>query len=57
MKKGFLLEHRLAVRWISGEPETSALGDIKAGNREQRQVESCRCVKCGYVELYARTEA
>jgi hypothetical protein len=53
MQEGFLLEHRLALRWISGKPKTSLSGDIKAGGREQRHVESYCCVECGYIDLYA----
>jgi len=56
MMEGFLLEHRVPVRWITGKPERSTLGDIKAHGREQRQVESYRCVGCGYLESYAQTE-
>ena len=53
MQPGFILEHRKAVRWFAGEPETSLAGDVKA-TRDQRHVESYRCVGCGYLELYAR---
>jgi len=53
MQEGFILEHRLPVRWIAGKPEKSLLGDIKAAKREQRQIESYRCVGCGYLESYA----
>ena len=56
MEEGFTLEHRQAARWISGQPETSFLGDIKASGREHRAIESYRCVVCGYLESYARTE-
>jgi uncharacterized Zn finger protein len=54
MQEGFILEHRVAVRWIAGKPETSFSGDIKARGKEQREVESYRCVGCGYLESYAR---
>lgn len=56
MQEGFILEHRLPVRWISGQPETSILGEIKATGREQRRITSYRCVKCGYLESYAQEE-
>ena len=52
MQEGFILEHRLSVRWIAGKPEKSFLGDIKAAG-EHRHIESYRCVGCGYLELYA----
>ena len=53
MEAGFILEHRLPVRWISGQPDKSFLGDIKAAGREHRHIESYRCVGCGYLESYA----
>jgi hypothetical protein len=55
MQEGFTLERRQAVRWISGKPETSLLGDVKAGGREHRHIESFRCIGCGYLESYAQT--
>jgi len=51
MQEGFAL--RLPVRWIVGKPEKSFLGEIKAAGREQRHIESYRCVGCGYLESYA----
>ncbi len=56
MREGFILEHRLPSRWIAGKPEASFLGEIKAKCREQRQIESYRCVGCGYLESYALAE-
>ena len=56
MREEFILDHRLASRWISGKPEASVLGDTKAKGREQRHVESYRCVGCGYLESYASAE-
>ena len=56
MQQGFILEHRKAVRWVAGAPETSFSGDIKAGGRQHRQIESYRCVGCGYLESYAQAE-
>jgi hypothetical protein len=54
MREGFTLEHRMAVRWIAGKPETSIF-ELKA-NKEQRSIETYRCIGCGYLESYARTE-
>jgi hypothetical protein len=56
MQEGFTLEHRMAVRWIAGKPESSIFGDIKASGREHRCIETYRCIGCGYLESYARTE-
>jgi predicted nucleic-acid-binding Zn-ribbon protein len=55
MEQGFILEHRKAVRWISGKPEPTLLGDVHARG-EHRAIESDRCVGCGYLEFYARTK-
>ena len=53
MQEGFVLEHRAAVRWISGIPEKSFLGDIKAAERDHRSITSYRCTACGFLESYA----
>ena len=53
MKAGYILDHRLPSRWFEGKPETTPLGNIRAKGREQRHIESYRCVQCGYLELYA----
>ena len=50
-----MLEHRKALRWVGGMPQTSLLGDVKTGS-EQRYIESYRCVGCGYLQSYARTK-
>jgi hypothetical protein len=55
MEQGFILEHRKAVRWISANPEPTFLGDVHARG-EHRDIESYRCVGCGYLEFYARTK-
>ena len=60
MEEGFILEHRMAMRWIAGKPENSFFGDLlktKVKGREHRHIESYRCVQCGYLESYARTAA
>jgi len=54
MQEGFLIESKLPLRWITGQPETSALGGTKISGQQQRQVQSYRCVGCGYLESYAR---
>jgi ribosomal protein S27AE len=53
MEAGFMLEHRKALRWVAGTPQTSLLGDVKTGS-EQHHSESYRCVGCGYLQSYAR---
>ena len=56
MQEGFILEHRVPARWIAGKPEKSGLGGIKAVGREQRRIETYRCVACGFLESYAQAE-
>jgi len=54
MQEGFLIESKLPLRWMAGKPEGSVPGGTTAQGREQRQIESYRCVECGHLELYAR---
>jgi len=54
MQEGFLIESKLPVRWIAGKPEKSVLGGTKASGKEHRQIETHRCVECGFLESYAR---
>jgi len=54
MQEGFLIESKLPLRWMAGKSESSVLGGTKTRGREQRQIESYRCVECGHLELYAR---
>jgi predicted nucleic-acid-binding Zn-ribbon protein len=56
MQEGFLIESKLPLRWIAGKPKTSVLGGTQARGTEQRQIESYRCVGCGYLESYARAD-
>jgi hypothetical protein len=39
--------------WIAGEPVWSPLTGIIIDVQETREVAACRCVVCGYLELYA----
>ena len=54
MEEGIMIEHRVPLRWISGKPERTLLGTVKAGGKQHRQIESYRCTACGYLEAYAR---
>jgi len=53
MQEGFLVEHRQPLRWIAGKPKKSLVFGTKADG-EHRQIETYRCVECGYLESYAR---
>jgi predicted nucleic-acid-binding Zn-ribbon protein len=54
MQEGFVIESRVPSRWIAGKPDMSVFGGPKVHGKEQRQIESYRCVECGYLESYAR---
>jgi len=54
MEEGFLIESKLPSRWMAGKAGKPVLGDTAAPAREQRQIESFRCLECGHLELYAR---
>jgi hypothetical protein len=54
MQEGFLTESESPLRWMAGKPQPSVPGGTTAQGREQRQIESYRCVECGHLELYAR---
>ena len=40
--------------WVEGEPEPSFWWGTKIAGKEQVQVHTFRCPKCGYLESYAR---
>lgn len=62
MIKGFAADksehYYMKLKWIDGEPVHASLLGIKGDNvnihsEEQRIVRGLRCIKCGYLELYA----
>ena len=59
MEEGFLLDKSygatLISRWIKGQPESGWQGARTRG-RECRQVETWRCVRCGFLKSYAVVE-
>jgi len=58
MQEGFILDATegayLVSRWIAGKPEVSRWTGAKIKAKEQHQIQSFRCTKCGYLESYAR---
>ncbi|HZR16038.1 MAG TPA: PF20097 family protein [Verrucomicrobiae bacterium] len=54
MEEGFLTDGKFPTRWMADKPQTSVQGDATAPGREQRRIESFRCIECGHLELYAR---
>jgi len=59
MEKGFILDMGdatwLVPRWIAGEPEPSFWTGTKIRGKEQHEIQTFRCAKCGYLESYAQT--
>lgn len=46
-----------ASQWVKGAPEKSFWTGTKTRGRQQVQVTTFRCAKCGYLESYARENA
>lgn len=61
LQSGFLLDRGdLEVRhpavWVAGPPKKSLWMGTKIEGREKFEIAAKRCVKCGYLELYALEE-
>ncbi len=58
MENGFLVDHTYGSvapsEWAEGEPKSSFWTGTKMAGRKIRRVETLRCVRCGYLESYAR---
>jgi hypothetical protein len=59
MEVGYVMDRghnnaRKPATWIEGEPERSIWMGTKIAGKEQIQVHTFRCPKCGYLESYAR---
>lgn len=57
MEAGFLIDQThgsiVPPHWADGSPDAGWLG-VKMKGKTRRAVETMRCVKCGYLESYAR---
>jgi ribosomal protein S27AE len=40
-------------KWVAGEPEKSIWTGLKLGGKDQLEVTTYRCRRCGYLESYA----
>ena len=40
-------------KWVSGEPQKSIWTGLKLGGKDQLEVTTYRCRRCGYIESYA----
>lgn len=58
MEPGFLVDHTYstvtAAEWAEGPVERSFWTGVKLRGRERRSIETHRCTRCGYLEMYAR---
>jgi hypothetical protein len=59
MEEGFIKDEGYgtvhASKWVEGPPEKSYwTGSMKTRGKQQVQVRSYRCSRCGYLESYAR---
>jgi hypothetical protein len=63
MDEGFIADHNLTnvipSIWVGGSPERSfwtGKAGAKISGRAKRQVQTYRCVECGYLESFAIAE-
>ncbi|HEX5724126.1 MAG TPA: PF20097 family protein [Longimicrobiaceae bacterium] len=58
MEAGFVLEvdggSAKPARWVEGMPERSFWTGIRLKGRAQIPITAMRCVRCGFLEQYAR---
>jgi hypothetical protein len=58
MEAGFLVDHSYdtakASEWIEGPAEASFWTGVKLRGKERRPIHTYRCVRCGFLESYAR---
>ena len=40
-------------KWVAGEPQKSIWTGLKVGGKDQLEVTTYRCRRCGYLESYA----
>ena len=58
MEEGFILD--VAARgygqatWVQGPPESSFWTGLKLSGKTRRPLVAVRCLRCGYLETYAR---
>jgi len=58
MEPGFILDLaeqniRQSSKWISGPPEPSFWTGLKMKGKRKRQINTFRCIRCGFLESYA----
>ena len=57
MEQGFLIDvgygTKAVPKWAAGQPEKSIWTGLKLRGKEQLDVSTYRCRRCGYLESYA----
>jgi len=57
MEPGYTIDNaygsKTLPRWAAGEPEKSMWVGLKLGGKDQLEVVTYRCRRCGYLESYA----
>jgi hypothetical protein len=58
MESGFVVDHTYggvaAPQWAEGEVKRSIWTGVKMAGKKLLPVETSRCMRCGYLESYAR---
>ena len=56
-QSGFLMDRDYGTQapseWVEGAVESSFWTGVKTRGRERKRIETSRCTRCGYLELYA----
>ena len=59
MEPGFLPDFTYGAiipsSWIEGTPEKNWIGSTKIKDKRKIAISTLRCVKCGFLELYAKS--
>lgn len=58
MLRGFMIDNSYGSRsvssWLEGEPKRSIWVGIKLGGQKPIAIDTWRCVRCGFLENYAK---
>jgi len=58
MERGFIMDNTYGgaatAKWIEGAPEKSFWTGIKVRSKDEVEIMTYRCVRCGFLESYAR---
>lgn len=58
MMRGFVIDNSYGSRsvssWLEGEPKRSIWVGVKFGGQKPIEIETWRCVRCGFLENFAK---